>query len=214
MASVNAAAPASVPARAVLATHLDVSLELAAVGTVEPIASMAVKARMSGQISAVQFRGGVDVRKVQVLFSINPDVLLRQAEVQRAEITRDEAAAQQARQVVVRDAVTQRQSQADAAIAEQLASDGIVSRQRADQIATTISVALVTLQADQSAASSAAAAIAADRARLAQTQLQLQLAQVTAPISGRAVAVLAKVASLTRPSSGSCNDDGGHGGLS
>ncbi len=199
--SSTAATPAAaeqVPVRAVLTTVADVPLEVAAVGTVEPIASVEVKARVSGQISAVRFREGQDVRKGQLLFTVNPDMLQRQAAEQQATIARDNAVAQQARAIVVRDTAAQRQSRSEAETALTLAQDGVLSRQRADQITTANDSALATLHADESAASSAVASASADRARLAQTELQLHLTGVTAPISGRTGAVLAKAGNIVR----------------
>ena len=56
---------------------------LPAVGTVEAISSVEVRAQVTGQLSAIHFAEGQDVRKGQPLFSLDPwpfQAALKQAE--------------------------------------------------------------------------------------------------------------------------------------
>lgn len=186
--------------RAIEATVQDVPVEVAAVGNVEAIHTVDVMSRVAGQIKQVAFEEGQNVAKGQLLFTIDLDALQRQASEQQAEIERDAALEQQARAVLERDAAAQKQSELEANNAVELAKEGILSKQSADQLVTTNQTARATLRSDQAAVNAAVGTLKADRARLAQTQLQLNLTDVVAPISGRTGAIAVKAGNVVRDS--------------
>jgi membrane fusion protein, multidrug efflux system len=89
--------PAPVPVSVVAVAQQSMPVRIAAIGNVEPFATVSVKARVDGQIVDVGFKEGEEVREGQVLFRIDPrpfEAALRQAE---ATHQRDTAAAAQAR---------------------------------------------------------------------------------------------------------------------
>jgi multidrug efflux system membrane fusion protein len=187
-----------VPVRAVLAVSRDVPLDVSAVGSVEAIDTVEVKARIAGQVSRVAFEEGQNVAKGQLLFTIDREALEHQAAQQQAELERDAAMEQQARAVVLRDAAAQKQSQSEANVAKQLGGLGVLSGQRVDQLVTASDTASAGLHSDQAAVDAALGATKADRARLAQTQLQLGFANVVAPIGGRAGVAMVKAGNIVR----------------
>ena len=88
---------AAVPVTVVAVAEQPMPMRIAAIGNVEPFATVALKARVDGQILDVAFKEGEEVREGQVLFRIDPrpfEAQLRQAE---ATHLRDTAAAAQAR---------------------------------------------------------------------------------------------------------------------
>jgi len=194
----NVESAPGVPVRIAQAVVLDVPLDVAAVGTVESINSVAVKSRIAGQIDSVAFTEGQDIAKGQLLFVIDSSALKRQQAEEQAELERDTAMEQQARSVVARDTASFKQNQADASIGEKLAKIGVVAQQRADQLVTASETARAALRSDQAAVDAAVGTLNADRARLAQTQLQISFTKVVAPISGRAGSVTLKVGSMIR----------------
>ena len=187
-----------VPVRAVRAFSQDIPLEITAVGNVEAINRVDVKSRIAGQITRVAFEEGQSVTKGQLLFSIDRSTLERQAIEQQAELQRDAAMEQQARAVVARDEAQQKQSQSEADVAEKLGDLGVLSGQRVNQIVTTSNTNGASLQSDQAAVEAATGSTRADRARLAQTQLEMNFTDVAAPISGRAGVVTAKTGNMVR----------------
>ena len=76
----------------------------------------------------------------------------------------------------------------------------IISKQRTDQLVTTSDTARAALLSDEAGVGAAVGATKADRARLAQTQLQLSFTNVVAPIAGRAGAVMVKAGNIVRDS--------------
>jgi multidrug efflux system membrane fusion protein len=192
------AATDAVPVRAVRAVSQDVPLEIAAVGNVEAMDRVEVKSRVDGQINRVAFSEGQDVSKGQLLFSIDRETLEHQELEEQANFERDTAMEQQARAVLARDTAAEKQSQSEADVARQLGKLGVISGQRVNQLATTGDTASAAVRADQAAVEAAADTNRADRARLAETQLQLRFTDVVAPISGRAGAVTVKAGNMVR----------------
>ena len=189
-------APPSV--RVVPAESANVPLTVAAVGTVEARASVDVKSRVAGQVIGVEFREGQDVKQGQVLFEIDPEPLQRQVAQLHADLDKDQALEQQARANVVRDQAQLKQSQSAADRGLALAKDGIFSKEQTEQVVTTAASSQAALDADKAAVESAVASNKSDRARLAQTQLQLDYTKITAPISGRAGAIAIKSGNLVK----------------
>jgi len=160
----------AVPGGTATAAVKTVPVTLDAVGTVEAISTVEIRAQVTGQLQQILFSPGQDVRKGQPLFILDPrplDAALRQAE---AVVAKDEAQAS--------DAAAQRQR------FEDLFNRGLIPR---DQYETQIATA-----------AALDATLAADRAQVDQARLNRQYARITAPIDGRAGALLANVGDLVR----------------
>jgi len=198
VAHANTAPSEGVPVRTAQAVLRDVPLEIATVGNVEAIESVDVKPRIGGQITSVAFAEGQQITKGQLLFKVDRDTLYRQQAQQQAELDRDTAMEQQAEAVAARDAASKKQRRSEAETAKKLGDLGVLSGQSVNQAVSTSDSASAGLDADKAAMAAAAGAVKADRARLAQTQLQMNFADVVAPISGRAGAVMAKVGNVVQ----------------
>jgi multidrug efflux system membrane fusion protein len=93
----KAKGPPPVPVTIAVVQQQALPVRLQAIGNVEAFATVAVKARVDGQIMDFNFREGQPVKKGEVLFRIDPrpyEAALRQAE---ANALRDRAARDQAR---------------------------------------------------------------------------------------------------------------------
>jgi membrane fusion protein, multidrug efflux system len=198
VAHANTRPSEGVPVRTARAVLEDVPLEIAAVGNVEAIDSVEVKPRIGGQIKRVAFTEGQQVTKGQLLFTVDRDTLYRQQAQQQAELDRDAAMEQQAEAVAARDAASEKQRRSEAETAKKLGDLGVLSGQSVSQAVSTSDSASASLHADKAAMAAAAGAVKADRARLAQTQLQMNFADLVAPISGRAGAAMVKAGNVVR----------------
>jgi len=92
----------AVPVLVVAAAQQTLPVTVQAIGNVEAFASVALKARIDGQILAVNFQEGKEVRKGDILFRIDPrplEAALKQSEAQalRDIASRDQAASQERR---------------------------------------------------------------------------------------------------------------------
>ena len=198
VAHANTTPSEGVPVRTTRAVIEDVPLEITAVGNVEAIERVEVKPRIGGQIRSVAFTEGQQVTKGQLLFTLDRDTLYRQQAQQQAELDRDAAMEQQAEAVAARDAASEKQRRSEAGIARKLGELGVLSSQSVSQTVSISDSASAGVRADQAAITAAVGAVKVDRARLAQTQLQMNFADVVAPISGRAGAAMVKTGNVVR----------------
>jgi multidrug efflux system membrane fusion protein len=155
--STSRAANAPVPVTVAMAVKRDVPLEIDAIGTVEPINMVSVKSMIGGEITAVNFKEGQDVKKGQLLFSIDRRPL--EADLRRAQATlaKDEATA------------ANDKAQADRYVA--LAKDGVVAEQVTDQMVA--------------AAHASEELVKADHAAVENARVQLVYTSINSPIDGR-----------------------------
>jgi membrane fusion protein, multidrug efflux system len=142
---------------AAAATTGEMPVILSELGTVTPVATVTVLPQLSGYLTAVGYREGQDVEKGQFLAQIDP----RQYEINKqqaeAQLAKDQAALAQAHSDLARYAqLNERKS-----IAEQT----YVDQQ-------------FLVQQDE-------AAVKADKANIAQYELDLAYCHITAPVSGR-----------------------------
>ena len=147
-----------------------VPVVIPAVGTVEAVSTVQIRAQVTGQLSEVHFAEGQDVQKGQLLFTIDPRPF--------------QAALQQAQAVLARDTATATNATAQTARYEDLYKRGLIPR---DQYET-----------QQASTQSAQATLEADRAAVETAQLNLAYTQITAPIAGRTGALGAHVGDLIR----------------
>ena len=85
------AAPAAVPVTTAIVVKKEMPLEVGVIGTVEAHATVAVRAQITGALTAVNFREGEDVKANQVIFELDRrplEAALHQAE---ANLQRDTA---------------------------------------------------------------------------------------------------------------------------
>ena len=149
-------------------------LLLEAVGTVEPIESVAVRPQVGGVITRVAFTEGDDVRAGQPLFQIDPRPLQAALEAAQAQLARDEAQAANA------DAQSDRYAK--------LAAKDYVTREQADAARTQADVFRAAVQADRSA--------------VEQAKLNLAYATVSSPVAGRTGSILVTKGNVVAPNGG------------
>ncbi len=197
-AEVRAGAPPPTAVRIVTARTMDVPLELSAIGTVEAESTVEVKSRVAGQVRSIHFQEGQDVTRGQLLFLIDPDPLNAQIAEIEANLARDSALAKQARATVLKDEAQLKTARSQAGRSAQLSREGIISKEQTETANTAADTSAGVLAADQAAIESADAATKADTARLNATRLQLSYTRITAPIAGRAGAVLVRPGNLVK----------------
>jgi multidrug efflux system membrane fusion protein len=162
------APPAPVTAATVVAA--DMPVVLSAPGTVEPLAAVAVRPRVDGQIVEVAFREGDLVTEGSVLFRLDDRMVKAQIAQAEANVAKDEAS--------LRDA------QATLARRQALIEKQVVTEASLDQA--------------RFAVDGLKAAIAAGRAQLDSQRTQLDYLTIRAPITGRTGGLAAKLGAQVR----------------
>ncbi|HTZ78965.1 MAG TPA: efflux RND transporter periplasmic adaptor subunit [Stellaceae bacterium] len=134
-----------------------IPVRIDAIGTVQPIASVAVKSRVDGQIAEVKIADGQSVKAGDVLFILDTRSALAQLKQAEANLARDRAQLENAKRDVARF--------------KPLTEKEFVSRQQFDQVSTTAATSEANTLADQAAVDN--------------LRVQLSYYTITSPIDGR-----------------------------
>jgi multidrug efflux system membrane fusion protein len=163
-------APPPVPVTVAKVVEKTVPITFRAIGHVEPMATVAIKARIGGELQKVWFTEGQTVAKGATLFTIDPrqyEAALRLAE---AQLARDNALLEKA--------------EADTKRYAGLVKQDFVTKEQYDQITST--------------AAALRAAVEADKANADNARLQVAYCTITAPIEGRTGNLNVKVGNLVK----------------
>ncbi|MDN2486084.1 MdtA/MuxA family multidrug efflux RND transporter periplasmic adaptor subunit [Kosakonia sacchari] len=145
------------PVQAATATREAVPRYLSGLGTITAANTVTVRSRVSGQLMAIHFQEGQQVKAGDLLAEIDPSqfkVALAQAQGQLA-----------------KDKATLTNARRDLSRYQQLAKTSLVSRQDLDS--------------QQALVTESEGTVKADEASVASAQLELDWSRITAPISGR-----------------------------
>jgi multidrug efflux system membrane fusion protein len=147
----------AVPVVAAAVERKDVPLQVHAIGAVEAYSNVSVKSQVTGELTGVFFQEGQDVKKGQLLFTLDKRPF--------------EAAVSQAQGTLAKDQAQAANARDQAKRYQGLYKAGVVSKEVYDQM--------------QSTADALDAAVVADKAALENAQVQLQYCSIYSPINGR-----------------------------
>ena len=162
--------PVPVPVVAGPVVRKTVPLTLRAIGRVEPIATVAVRARVAGELTRVWFTEGQSVGRGQTLFTIDPRPY--------------QAAMAEAEARLARNQALIKKAEADVERYAGLVKQDYVTKEQYDQIVTTVAA----LKAQ----------ITADEATIETARLNLSFCTIAAPVAGRTGSLLVKEGNLIR----------------
>lgn len=156
-AAVRKPSPA-VPVTVATVVAKTVPVRLTAIGNVEPYTTVAVKARVDGQIDSVHFNEGDEVRQGALLFEIDPRPFAAALQQVQANLLRDRA---------LLDRATDQEKRY-----KDLLQKNFISPDAYGQVKTNMD--------------SAAATVRADEAAVASARLQLDYCSIRSPVTGYA----------------------------
>jgi membrane fusion protein, multidrug efflux system len=159
-----------VPVEVAKAVRKPVPVRVESLGSVTPIASVAIKARVDTQITGVHFRDGAEVKKGDLLFSLDGRAIEAQIAQTEGAIARDRAQLAGAMRDVAR---------------------------YTDLVAKS-ATPVVNLDNAKTQSEVYRAAIKADEGLLENLKVQLSYCTITAPITGRISAAAVKVGNFVR----------------
>jgi len=192
----SASGPPPVPVSVAQAGQQTVPIEIRVIGTVDPSSTVQVKSQISGELLSVHFVEGGDIKKGDLLFTIDPrpyQEALKQAE---AALQKDLAQLRQAEANLGRDTAQEKNARADSERYTELAKQGVISRSQSEQYRTSADALQQSLHADQAAIESARASVASDRSAVDRAKLDLIYCEIRAPFSGRAGNLLVHAGNL------------------
>jgi membrane fusion protein, multidrug efflux system len=223
---------AAIPVAVAAVEQKAVPLLVQAIGSVEAYSVVSVRAQVGGELMRVHIKEGQDVKKGDLLFTIDPRVYEAALAQAQATLARDRGNVQQARAVLERDRA--RISQAKAALARDqaqarnaetqerryrdLLGKELIAREQYDQIKATYDSLNATLSADEAdvvgaeetvrvddaAIRSAEQVVRADEATVENARLQLSYTVIRSPVDGRTGSLMLHEGNLVR--AGGTND--------
>src|SRR5215813_7909228 len=174
------------PVTVAAAVTQDVPVYLDQIGKCVAREVVEIRPQVSGRIMNLHFADGADIKKGDLLFTIDPrpfQVSLQQAE---ANLARDLALKKQAEAALTRDRAQAKLGEAQARRYAQLNRQGVVSNEQSEQTQTNAEALMATVAADEAAVRNAEEAIKADEAAIENAKLQLSYCFIHSPIDGRA----------------------------
>jgi membrane fusion protein, multidrug efflux system len=186
------------PVTAAKADQRDIPVQLREIGSVDPVAVIAVKAQIGGALTKVFFKEGDDIRKGQQLFEIDPRPYQQAIDQAQAAIEKDNALVSQAQANLARDRVQTANAKEQADRYEALAKDGLISKDQNSTYQTTFNSQNEALRADDAAINSAKASLNVDKAALETAKLNLLYCYINSPIDGRAGSLLVQAGNLVK----------------
>ena len=167
---IPAVPPRTAPVVAATVAQQDVPLQIPAIGNVETINAVSIKALVGGEVTGVFFKEGQDVKKGDLLFQIDPRPYVASLKQAEATLARDVAQAKNAAEQAKRYEI--------------LVQKDYVSRDQYDQL--------------RANADALAAAVDADKANVENSRLQLAYCTIRSPINGRVGSVLINKGSVVK----------------
>ena len=172
--------PKAIPVMVGTVVQKAVPVVIRAIGNVQAYNMVAVKSMVSGEISRVHFTEGQDVKKGELLFTIDPrsfEATLKQTEANlakdiaqvgqvEADLAKNMALVKQAEATIEKDRAQAENARVEAKRYESLIEKQVVSKQQYDQFRTNAEALEATVRADEAAKESAEAAVRSSRAAL------------------------------------------------
>src|SRR5579864_7919808 len=174
----SAGPPPPVPVTVAIASQQSVPEDIRAIGSVEPSATVQIKSQIAGELTAVHFTEGGNVKKGDLLFEIDPrpyQDALRQAE---STTVRDRAQLRQAEANLAKDNAQLNNAQILAKRYDELHKEGVTSLEQSQQMQTNMDALRQSIRADQAAIESSRAAVETDLAAEERAKLDLNYCQI------------------------------------
>jgi len=191
--------PSGVPVVVARVSQKLMPVEVASVGNVEPISTVAIKAQISGELLEVHFKEGDFVRKGQLLFTIDSRIPQGQVGTMQANIEKDEAQLKQAEANLARDTAQLVYARAEAERYATLLKRGLVAADSSEQARSQANALEESVRADRAAIENVRAILVVDQHALGGAKLQLSYCTIYSPIDGRTGAVMVKPGNLVKP---------------
>src|SRR5256714_10511116 len=189
--------PAAVSVTA--AVMQDVPTYLDAIGKTVAREVVSIQPQVSGRITKINFSDGANVRKGDLLFTIDTrpfEANLRQAE---ANVSKDLALKKQAEANLAKDVAQAKWGEVQVKRYGELVRGGVVPREQYEQLRATADSLNATVDADRAAVHSADESIKVDSAAVDTAKLELSYCYIHAPIDGRAGQRLVDIGNVVSP---------------
>jgi membrane fusion protein, multidrug efflux system len=174
-----------VPVETALVTQQDVPIQIKAIGNVEAMSTVSVRSQIEGTLLTVAFVPGQEVKKGDLLFSIDPRPLQAQLSQAEANLLKAMAAVRQGLDIVAKDEATANNSRTIVNRDAKLIENGVISREEYDNAVSKLQSDEATVRADKSSVANLQAAQKAEEAAVQNARVQLGYTTIRAPLAGK-----------------------------
>ena len=174
-----------VPVEITKASQQDVPIEIKSIGNVEPISTISVRSQVEGVLERVHFTPGQEVKKGDLLFTIDPRPLQAALGQAEANLLKAMNAVRQGEDIVAKDEATARNLRTIAKRDAVLIESGVISREEYDTAVSAADAGDATVRSDQSSVANLQAAVKAEQANVENARVQLSYATIHAPMTGK-----------------------------
>jgi len=195
-------APVSVTA----AVAEDVPTYLDAIGKTVAREVVSIQPQVSGRITGIHFTDGANVKKGQLLFTIDTrpfEASLRQAQ---ANVAKDNALKKQAEANLAKEISQAKWGEVQVKRYRTLVEQGVVAREQYEELRANLDSLNANVGSARAAVNSAAETIKVDAAAVESAKVQLSYCSIRSPIDGRAGQRLADVGNVVNPGGSSGNN--------
>ncbi|HJP91931.1 MAG TPA: efflux RND transporter periplasmic adaptor subunit [Pyrinomonadaceae bacterium] len=201
------------PAPVVVSTAVsqDVSNYMDALGKIVALQTVAIQPQISGRIETIHFTDGANLKKGQLLFTIDPrpfEASLKQAQ---ANLAKDTAAKKEAEANHAREVAREKWGLAQVQRYSTLVEQGVVPREQYEQLRADYNSLKATSEAAAAAVHSAEETIKVDNAAIETAKVQLSYCYIHSPIDGRAGQRLVDIGNVVNP--GGSNESNNSGSV-
>jgi membrane fusion protein, multidrug efflux system len=201
------------PVSVAVAVSQDVPTYLDAIGKTVAREVVSIQPQVSGRIITIHFTDGANVRKGDLLFTIDPrpfEANIKQAE---ANLSKDKALKKQAEANLAKDVAQAKWAEVQVRRYAELVKAGVAPREQYEELRATADSANATVDADKATVNSTNETLKVDTAAIDSAKVQLSYCYIRSPIDGRAGQRLADVGNVVNPggSSGNSNNTSSSG---
>ncbi len=193
------------------AVSQDVPTYLDAIGKTSAREVVTIQPQVSGRITRIHFTDGTDVKKGDLLFTIDPrpfEAKLREAQ---ASVSKDTALKRQAEANLAREIAQAKWGEVQVSRYRTLVEQGVVSREQYEELRANQATLNANVDADRAAVRSADEVIKVDQAAAESAKVQLSYCYIRSPIAGRAGQRLVDVGNVVNPGGSSGGSSGSAG---
>jgi multidrug efflux system membrane fusion protein len=187
------------PVKISAAVSQDVSSYLDALGKIVARETVAIQPQVSGRIMKIHFTDGANVKRGQLLFTVDPRPFEANLKQAQANLARDGALKKQAEANLAREVAREKWGRTQVDRYRTLVEQGVVASEQYQQLRADYDTLHANTEAARAAVRSADETMKVDAAAIETTKVQLSYCYIHSPIDGRAGQRLVDIGNVVNP---------------
>lgn len=194
------------------AVSQDVPTYIDAIGKTVAREVVSIQPQVSGRITKIHFADGANVKKGQLLFTIDPRPFEAKLKQAQANLSRSNVLKKQAQANLAREVAQAKWGLAQVERYRTLVEQGVVAREQYEQLRVTYESLKATAEAARAEVNSADETIKVDAAAVESAKVEISYCYIHSPIDGRAGQRLVDLGNVVNPGGGGNSGNTGNPG--